>query len=276
MLFEQAFMALPEFLTGTPFKRYQFEGTVVTAFAMAVLQELNSRNVQNPISLLRSEVEYPLDRAKRADLHIDLQSLGLINDALKSYGYFDNNWLEAKYCRLGPSGSPVTTPLVSTYLLLKDLIRLCCLVPDTTIDSEYSASGRYLLHAYQRESGLYLVRTRKQHGRHVQRAWIDSLLRSGKQEVRVDDLNRENTKTFNSCIGRKARHLKIEATLTNLAHETRNGTDEVYYIVLTRIDDFKISFGRRCWTKRENGIMHESHNGHLVLLPKIISQVLTA
>ena len=61
-------MALPEFLTGTPFQRYQFEGTVVTAFAMAVLQELNSRNVQNPISLLRSEVEYPVDRAKRADL----------------------------------------------------------------------------------------------------------------------------------------------------------------------------------------------------------------
>jgi hypothetical protein len=274
MLFEQAFMALPEFLTGTPFKRYQFEGTVVTAFAMAVLQELNSRNVQNPISLLRSEVEYPVDQAKRADLHIDLQLLGLTNDALRSYGYFDNNWLEAKYCRVGPSGSPVINPLASTFLLLKDLIRLCCLVPDTAIDGGYSASGRYLLHAYQRESGLYFNRSRKQHGRHVQRAWIDSLLRSGKQEVRVDDLNMETIKTFYSTVGRKARLIKIEAGPTNLAHETRSGTDEVYYIVLTRIDNFKASFSRR-WVKRENGIMHESHNGFLELLPRIISHVLT-
>jgi hypothetical protein len=275
MLFEQAFMALPEFLTGTPFKRYQFEGTVVTAFAMAVLQELNSRNVQNPISLLRSEVEYPVDRAKRADLHIDLQALGLTNDALRSYGYFDNNWLEAKYCRLGPSGSPVTPPLASTFLLLKDLIRLCCLVPDTITDGVHSASGRYLLHAYQREPGLYLVRARNQHGRRVQRGWIDSLLRSGKQEVRVEDLNMESTACFKSNVGRNAKLIKIEASLTNLAHMTRNDTDEVYYIVLTRIDDFKISSGRR-WVKRENGVMHESHNGLLELMPKIVSHILTA
>ncbi|NMT03595.1 hypothetical protein HKB22_01435, partial [Vibrio parahaemolyticus] len=86
MIFEQAFMALPEFLTGTPFKRYQFEGTVVTAFSMAVLQELNARNVPNPVSLLRSEVAYPIDIAKRADLHIDLTNLNIFNEELESYG----------------------------------------------------------------------------------------------------------------------------------------------------------------------------------------------
>ena len=275
MLFEQAFMALPEFLTGTPFQRYQFEGTVVTAFAMAVLQELNSRNVQNPISLLRSEVEYPVDRAKRADLHIDLQALDLINDALRSYGYFENNWLEAKYCRLSASGTPVIAPLSSTFLLLKDLIRLCGLVPDTTTAGAYSGSGRYLLHAYQCESGLYLVPTRNQHGRRVGRAWINSLLTSGKQKIRVDDLHQENTASFKSNVGRKAGLIKIEASLTNLAHETVSNTDGVYYIVLTRIDDFKIFIGRR-WVMRENGIMSESHNGFLALMPRIVNHILTA
>jgi hypothetical protein len=274
VLFEQAFMALPEFLTGTPFQRYQFEGTVVTAFAMAVLQELNSRNVQNPISLLRSEVEYPVDPAKRADLHIDLRALDLISDALRSYGYFENNWLEAKYCRLGPSGSPVITPLTSTFLLLKDLIRLCGLVPDTSTAGGYSVAGRYLLHAYQCEPSRYFVATRNQHGRRIERAWITSLLSSGSHVVRIDDLNQESTASFKRNVGRKAGLIRIEASLTNLAHETRDNSNDVYYIVLTRIDDFKISVGRR-WVRRENGVMCESNNGYLGLMPRLINHILT-
>lgn len=62
-------MAMPEFLTGTPFSTYQFEATIANAFTLAMLQELNARNVQNPISLLRSEVSYP-GTSKHADIHI--------------------------------------------------------------------------------------------------------------------------------------------------------------------------------------------------------------
>ena len=274
MIFEQAFMALPEFLTGTPFQRYQFEGTVVTAFAMAVLQELNSRNVPNPVSLLRSEVEYPVDPAKRADLHIDLRSLGLINDSLKSYGYFENNWLEAKFCRLGATGTPIVSPLTSTFLLLKDLIRLCALVPDSLLPGNPSDCGRYLLHAYQSTPNQYFVFNRNQHSRRTERAWINKLLKSGGQEIQIVDLSQERTKTFKKEVGNTGGLIKVEASLTNLVHSSSQSTDDVYHIVLTRIDDFKISVGRR-WFKREGGVMSESMNGFGLLMPRLVNHILT-
>lgn len=94
LIFEQAFMAMPEFLTGTPFSEYQFEATIANAFSLAILQELNSRNVQNPISLLRSEVLYH-GTSKHADVHINLSSLNIFNENFASYGFYQDNWLEA-------------------------------------------------------------------------------------------------------------------------------------------------------------------------------------
>jgi hypothetical protein len=273
MLFEQAFMALPEFLTGTPFQRYQFEGTVVTAFSMAVLQELNSRNVANPISLLRAEVEYPVDESRRADLHIDLHGLNVMSAPLQSYGYYENNWLEAKFCRLGGNGMPVVSPLTSTFLLLKDLIRLCSLVPDSLVPGEKSHCGRYLLHAYQNSPERYLVYSRNQHGKRAERTWINKVLTAGQQELVVADLELETTSTFASYVGRKAGLIKLRAGLCNLVHRPNPTSDAAYYIVLTRIEDFTITVGRR-WFRRERGVVTESANGFGLLLPRLVNHLL--
>ncbi|MEZ5443427.1 MAG: hypothetical protein R3F15_18295 [Lysobacterales bacterium] len=104
MLFEQAFMSLPEFLTGLPYQEFEFEGTLMSAFSMAVLQELNGRNINNPISCLRSEVTY-LAPGKRADLHLDLEAMNILTPALNQYGIRRHNWLEAKYFAQ-PAGNP--------------------------------------------------------------------------------------------------------------------------------------------------------------------------
>lgn len=274
MIFEQAFMALPEFLSGTPFKRYQFEGTIVTAFSMSVLQELNTRHIQNPVSLLRAEVNYPIDQRKRADLHIDLQKLGLFNDDLRSYGFYENNWLEAKFCRLGNSGKPVIMPLASTFLLLKDFIRLCSLVPDNQLQDEPSIGGRYLLHAYQGDPSKYFVFKRNQNNLRASREWINPLLESGKQVVDINDLSREKTQEFKRSLGPKAGFIRVRAEVTNFVHKPREYNHGVYHIVLTRIDDFELFLGRRSFG-RKNGRIFESGNGYGLLGPKVVNHILT-
>ncbi|MDT0617358.1 hypothetical protein RM531_02625 [Salinisphaera sp. P385] len=274
MIFEQAFMALPEFLSGTPFERYQFEGTIVTAFSMAVLQELNSRHIQNPVSLLRAEVNYPIDERKRADLHIDLRRLQLFNDELRSYGFYENNWLEAKFCRLGNSRKPVTIPLASTFLLLKDFIRLCSLVPDNQLQDDPSIGGRYLLHAYQGDPSQYFVFKRNQNKSRASREWISPLLHSGKQVVEINDLNREKTQEFKKCVGKKAGFISLKAGVTNFVHEPREYNDGVYHIVLTRIDDFELFLGRRSFGRKHGKIL-ESGNGYGLHGPKIVNHILT-
>ncbi|WP_437270263.1 hypothetical protein ACRYHF_01910 [Stutzerimonas balearica] len=274
MLFEQAFMALPEFLTGTPFKRYQFEGTIVTAFSMAVLQELNSRNVPNPVSLLRAEVDYPIDERKRADLHIDLRKLDLFNDDLHSYGFYENNWLEAKFFRLSKSGKPVTTILASTFLLLKDLIRLCSLVPDNQLQGDNSMSGRYLLHAYQGDPSQYFVYKRNQNRSRAEREWIKPLIEPGRQTIEINDLQFETTQEFKKCVGKRAGLINVEATVTNFVHIPREYNDGVYHIVLTRIEDFQLSSGKRSFG-RKSGKIFESGNGYGLLGPKIVNRILT-
>ncbi|GKW23972.1 hypothetical protein PEC311524_15660 [Pectobacterium carotovorum subsp. carotovorum] len=274
MIFEQAFMSLPEFLTGTPFKRYQFEGTIVTAFSMAVLQELNSRNVPNPVSLLRAEVNYPTDERKRADLHIDLRKLDIFNDDLQSYGFYENNWLEAKFCRLSKSGKPVTTILSSTFLILKDLIRLCSLVPDNQLQNDYSISGRYLLHAYQGDPSQYFNHGRNQNESRTERGWIKPLIEPGRQNIKINDLKFETTKTFKKCVGNKAGLISLVATVTNFVHIPREYNEGVYHIVLTRVEDFELFLGKRSFG-RKNGKIFESGNGYGLLGPKIVNHILT-
>ena len=242
MIFEQSFMALPEFLCGTPFERYEYEGTILTAFSMSILQELNSRNINNPISLLRSEVEYENTR-KRADLFLDIQNLNLLNDDLKSYGFYEKNWLEAKFFRIGSNTQkPIVSQLKATFLLLKDFIRLCCLVSDG-IQSDQSSNARYLLHAYQGDPKNFLTLERNNHGRRKERKWISGLLKHGDNIVVINDLNKETSKTFLDCIGSPNFPISIYAKVKNYIHKPRNTNttgNRSYFIVLTRIDDFII------------------------------------
>lgn len=261
MIFEQSFMALPEFLTGTPFQRYRYEGTVLTAFSMAVLQELNSRNINNPISLLRSEVDYSDEKIafntrKRADLCVSIKNLMVLNEKLESYGYYETNWLEAKFCRLGSSNKPVVSALTNTFLALKDIIRLCVFPVDNINNNDKSLAGRYFLHAYQGDWKQYYQTTRNEHGRRQERKWINSLLSMGKHQIIIDDLAREKSKEFKKQIGDCKFNMNLDVSLTNLVHESYD-KNNCYYIVLSRIDNFEIKIkdeqGILVTLKRDNG-----------------------
>ncbi|MGQ7272245.1 hypothetical protein [Marinobacter nauticus] len=266
-------MALPEFLTGAPFQEYKYEGTIVNAFSMAILQELNTRNVLNPVSALRGEVNYSSDSTWRADLHMDLRELRIFTDALRKYGYYEENWMEVKFFRKGESGKPVVPALKSTFLLLNDLIRLCTLVPDN-LAGEKSKAARYLLHAYQGDPWQYLTKSRNDHGRRSERLWVDQLTKPGRHEVEIHDLKKEESKSFQDAVGKQANQIKLNAVVSNLVHSPYQLGDENYYIVLTRIDSFRVKVASRWYARREQ-VLHESHEGLSLSFPRLISGLIS-
>ncbi len=282
-------MALPEFLTGAPFKKYDYEGTIVTAFSMAILQELNARNVLNPIAALREEVKYHENGDKRADIMLDLEALNLFTPELKNYGYFQKNWLEAKYFRLNQDGNPKIPTLNATFLLLKDIIRLCTLVPDKK-GMEVSDSGRYLLHAYQRNPDIYLNKNGNFRKKRYEREWISKILSPGEHEINLYDLYYETTKTFDNTISPFLKYIKIKLKIKNLVHKPFKESDSTYYIVLSRIDDFHIQVSQRYLLRhhgvkyksnkkyycgRQGSMLYESHYNFLKNINKILDKAFT-
>ncbi len=54
MIIEQAFVALPELLLGNHYAHHDYEAGTVGVLSMAILQELNGRNVTHPIQHLQA------------------------------------------------------------------------------------------------------------------------------------------------------------------------------------------------------------------------------
>jgi len=188
MLIEQAFFNLPEILVGSRYPTQDYEGGVVAAFSLAVLQELNGRNANNPISHLVAERMYQIERVAkvgdkrfryqekpfrdanerprylRADLHISLGGLRIGSAALARYGWRHSNWIEAKFFRGSHNVHSGTKP-ANGGLLAADLLRLIALPPveqptrkgfcryakenPPQIRRPQIMTGRYLLHLYQ-------------------------------------------------------------------------------------------------------------------------------
>lgn len=93
MIFEQAFFALPEFLVGAGFTRYDSEGTLVMAYAMSILQEMNGRNINNPISLISGEKTYPSAANRSADLYSGFHMKKLLIKTLRHGSHIQSRHL---------------------------------------------------------------------------------------------------------------------------------------------------------------------------------------
>lgn len=189
MLIEQAFYNLPEILVGSRYPTQDYEGGVVAAFSLAILQELNGRNANNPISHLIAERIYQIERVKvynaaqqpewkfryqakpfrdgndnprylRADLHVSLGGLRTGSAALARYGWRHSNWIEAKFYRECFNVHSPAKP-ANGGNLAADLVRLMVLPPieqpkkkgplivGNSVTYPELFSGRYLLHLYQ-------------------------------------------------------------------------------------------------------------------------------
>lgn len=214
----------------------------MSAFSMAVLQELNGRNIKNPISCLRSEVIYPAAPGKRADLHLDLEAMNILTPALNQYGIRRHNWLEAKYFKINATGHPTMDRVKVMLLLLKDFIRLACYPSEQNFLA--SEASRYLLHAYQGLPTNHIAEKKNSSGGSVgfTRSWVRKIRLPGLQTI--DQIHAANeVGQFNGVIGAGLRGLAFEFSSTTFAYEPGDPGINVYWCYLTRLENFKVTLG---------------------------------
>jgi hypothetical protein len=267
MLIENAFHYLPEILCGSNYAVQEYEAGVVNAISLAVLQELNARNLPNPLSALTIEKLYspkgferPDDPTKsrylRADLFVDTLRSRIATTALARFGWRHKNYLEAKFFRVG------TASTLNAADLLGDVIRLCVLVPPTVIGwnrtknrvpspcegapsatGEYSGIcvGRYLLHVYEVDP--------KEVVGYKNRPWLETLRTPGtwKFDIRIGD---DPSQTFRQIISIELEDLELHVEGTNqVVAQSEETGDTAYTCVLTRIDALSAQLGDLSWTE---------------------------
>jgi hypothetical protein len=266
MLLEQAFHALPEILCGSRYPGQDYESGIVMAFTMAILQELNGRNVSNPLSCIQGERLYEnegfqsgssMPRYLRADLVLNTGSLRVASARLGDcYGWRHENWLEAKFFRVrnkrtnkARDCNKRTNKTGPTATLLADLVRLATLVPETP--GEKSSKGRYLLHIYDRPPTDYISsrRNKNKNGAGGKRQWASVVHVAGTHTAEIAELDKEPP-SFQATLGAMgALSLKLSLTnvvLTPLRVQRAHTTDKtVYWCVLTRIDSVECKDGER-------------------------------
>jgi len=258
MIVEQAFSNLPEILTGYGFPSQEYEGGIVGAYSLALLQELNGRNVNNPISLMQMEKPFrsrkqPFiaagnrKRYLRCDLHLNTSPVRSGSRSLSTYGWRHSNWLEAKFFRaFTREGKPKqsSNKVVNTGHLLADLIRLIALVPqERSKQDQLCISGRYLLHVYLNRFEDHITTKWQQDEQHVVRPWVKAITEVGHQTLPSFTIADETDGTRKN-LGRPLRDLTIELSTTNYILDPLASVEgkRLFVCCLTRVDAYKISY----------------------------------
>lgn len=235
MLIEQAFFNLPEIMVGHGYAEQEYEAGIVSAFSLALLQEFNGRNINNPISNIYAEKRYLNDKDKtklkidctyRADLFVDLSKTNLANDKLYTYGFKQFNYIEAKFFRTGQENSTA-----NVLAILLDLYRLTALTAYPEIHHYYDCKnkktelGRYFLH-------VYLGRPEDYIGSKFN--WLKKIYKEG--EGSIDICLSENSSAFDNF----PQDIKIKIDFTNFIIKVTDFTTTAYTFILTRINSFTL------------------------------------
>ena len=247
MLIEQAFHNLPEILLGSGYanQEYQkgFEASIVAAFSLALLQELNGRNAANPISYLMAEKRYPgVDEKIRADLYVNLSRLFTGSESYANFGFRFCNWIEAKYFRKTGGTPPNTQNLGS---IVADIFRLVVLLPK----DEHERAGRYFLHVYRGDPFSEKLISNERQDK-TQREWVTKLLSAGEQVIDDIELAKEiKWKSFFTHLGTGFDAATCKLGITNYKLIPAHGEKEdSYTLVLTRIDSATFKFKEKTLT----------------------------
>ena len=176
---EGAFYRLPEILFGSFQPRHQYEATLAGHYAMALLLELNSRNIEAPQGRIHLEYPYSLDspqRIHRVDLHVDLRGVLPGPVGLQPYGVLDRNWIEAKYFVARARTDRTQDKSRNAANIAQDVLRLCL----NTVEERSSTrhNGRYLLGVFNREPSEYLPRAGAVE-------WLRGLLQAGTRTIAI-------------------------------------------------------------------------------------------
>jgi hypothetical protein len=292
MLIENAFHYLPEILSGSNYAAQDYEAGIVNAVSLAVLQELNARNVPNPLAALSIEKLYSnagferpdndpnKKRHLRADMFVDTTRTMVASEGLSRFGWRHKNYLEAKFFR--PGGASSTN---NAALLLGDVIRLCCLVPPIIAgstrkkktksspcdgvpaqDGKYRdiCVGRYLLHVYQ--GSVQTLMGKKA------RPWAKELRSPNGSSIDVK-IGDDKSATFKSALSNDLGELRVKVKFTNRVISQQESEGKTHYLcVLTRIDSFSVTFGDLSWTENDKREGQESKSGDWLRLQAAIGK----
>lgn len=265
MIFEQAFHTLPEILCGSKYPSQDYEAGIVVAMTLAILQELNGRNANNPLSYIKAESLYRKGgvfdgvqnpRYLRADLEVNIGNLYVANRKLAQYGWRHSNWLEAKFFRNQTSDGTRHSSNKTTHSanILADLVRLSTLIADGT-DANVpwlTKSARYFLHVYDSDPRFYLPLR--------DRTWLKDLIAPGERTVTVNNLANE-VPTFINTLGGLG-DLSVELKVNNLCVLPQISTHRpVYYCYLTRIDEIRVTVRAHSFTINKSREISETSAG---------------
>jgi hypothetical protein len=249
MLIEQAFYNLPEILTGFGYAEKNYEAGIVSAYSLALLQELNGRNMNLPISAIYVEQPYFKPHGNhRCDLFIDLfRKLYVGSAEYSEFGFRYYNWMEAKFFRSTKSVQKVSS-------LVTDIFRLLVLPEPlgkfrhTVKEGKPTYIARYMLHVYKGDPKTRLEWVRQDGS---QRSWLDELMQPGFRTIADFELNLESNKFFSTYAKPGLMQIKVtNLMVTNRVIEPRPVAatglinPKLYKFVLTRLDSATIEFGK--------------------------------
>lgn len=247
MIIEGAFFKIPEILIESRAPGDQYEGTLVSQLAMAVLLELNARNIQQPLHRVHIERPYPTPPDQRhpgrADLYVNLDEIypTSLDNPFAEYGIKPHNWLEAKlFARIGErAGSETKTSNAGDIAL--DLIRLCLFVPESTWGIGLNA--RYFLVVSDRNPSEYVALSRRSPNP-PRRKWLEALISPGVSDLTI--ALSEEPRSFQSAI-----RSEVDTFLTDLVVQLRTSciqfapitasASNSYFGSLVRILGFRVS-----------------------------------
>lgn len=273
MLIEQAFFNLPEIMVGNGYAKQNYEAGIVSAFSLALLQEFNGRNINNPISNIYAERKYLDNKIQtyisnykkknisfknlRCDLFVSLTNTELQNTRLYTYGFRENNYIEAKFFR---GDSIKSNSTLNVYNILLDIYRLIILPSHTESRYKYknnkSNIGRYFLHVYQGKPLDYIG---------TKFNWLAKSMIAGDHKLEIK--LKENSSQFSNF----PQLIMANIELTNFVIEQHDEDDELYTFILTRINGFNV-YKSNCFHKIcKNGDM--KHNQYIDLLMYLLENI---
>lgn len=290
MILEQAFIGLPEVLVGSPYLAQEYEEGVVAAFAMSVLQELNGRNISNPLSLICLQRTYALPkgskRGLRYDLYVNQGTVGVCSSALARFHYRMHNVVEAKFYRRNPRSDSLKPPVTANDAVAElavDLVRLCCLpyflepkVKPDAPDVPSKDIGRYLLHIYDLPPKDYFGGIKDSNGKKtgVVPPWLDGLLKAGQGKDLQFVVGQEGEKTRQQFPSQIAA-LKVSFSITNFEQcpTSQEHGKPNYHCYLSRIDTLKVELGAEWFEFDEQGDFKESPDGRFNIMKSVFDML---
>ena len=238
MIIESAFLKLPELLTSTFDHRDTFEATVVHQLAVAVLMELNSRNIAMPYEHVQPEKPYPMGGGWRSDLHIILEGVIRSSGRMGLYGTRDRNWIEVKAFLSSTRSDQNVARTGNAGRIIRDILRLC-LLPEEMLGN-IRQNARYMLTLFSNAPSKSIAYSQSDQ---MERLWLTGLVSEGTNHVVIDVGN--EPKSSRQRIGSgflQPIDLQLELTIHTLSFEPFGPEmNPVFWGFLNRIQSFRIA-----------------------------------